>query len=134
MLIIFIISWIHFMLFDENSNRYLGLPNINRALFEDYWVIESTLYNIFCELSTNANLFVSQFQILVKMNEFLAIRFCILTFVADFNNEWFITDVELSRLILLTYKVLHVIQYNVNHVGISFSDRFFIIHDMSYFV
>ena len=48
---------------------------INRALFEDYWVIESTLYNIVCELSTNANLFISQFQIVAKMNEFLAIRF-----------------------------------------------------------
>ena len=65
------------MLFDENSNRYFGLPNI----------FTTPLYNIFCELSTNANLFVSQFQIVVKMNEFLAIRFCILTFVADFNNE-----------------------------------------------
>ena len=48
---------------------------INRALFEDYWVIESTLYNIVCELSTNANLFISQFQIVAKMNEFLAIWF-----------------------------------------------------------
>ena len=46
-----------------------------RPLFEDYWVIESTLYNIICELSTNANLFISQFQIVAKMNEFLAIPF-----------------------------------------------------------
>ena len=48
---------------------------INRALFEDYWVIESTLYNIVCELSANANLFISTFQIVAKMNEFLAIPF-----------------------------------------------------------
>ena len=52
------------MLFDENLNRYFG-----------FCVIKSTLYNIFCELSTDVNSFISQFRIMAKMNVVLAIPF-----------------------------------------------------------